>query len=507
MIVGNSELEDKFEHVSEIKEDLTQSEQIIEIIKKEKKIFRQVLAERLKIDPRNLNRLIKPFLDSGEIGKGKQGRDRFYYYIGKDTISSEISEKVEVDAQPLKLIPSGAKYKRDLIYELLKRERREMHRLEIAKALNLNPSNIDRSFAWLVRANLIVKRMQGKFSYYRLPDTPFDKKKLNFITTLEVYIERIPQLKEFLKYHRHTLRHSDRTIDDYAREIIYFYRYLAKSLEDEKRFFVFPLEQITIKHYTDYIAFLTNEKNYSDNALKSAQTALKSYFRDCKILKFIPENILEGIRAIQVEAKRGIDINQSEFKQMIKSAKDYVDKVLLIVMFDTGARVSEIERIELGDIFFETRKMVIKRSKKRGRIVAEPIDVANETLEWIRRYITEFRPEPLETNENALFIAEKGRRRMRQRYMSNMVRKVRKLVGIKRDVTAHSMRRACARYLWERGTFIEVIMKRLGHTNQATTWGYINETEFFLEEQYRIAQTVKSENETRELMSVLFSDI
>lgn len=474
-------------------------EQIEVIIRTEKKISRAKLAETMNISPSNLNRDIDKLVKFEKIRKDKDGRD-VYYYINE--IKEEIPEKPIdsiMDNQPIKILTTGAKYKRDIIYELLKKEKREIQRLEIAKLTGIDVRNIDRSFKHLLKTKRIVKRIQGKFVFYRLPDIPFTPKKLNFITNSEVYINRIPALKEFLKLHKYTEQHSERTIESYAREIIYFFRFLSKSLEDEKRFYVYPIEQITLQHYTDYMRFLTEVKHYADNSLKSVQTALKSFFRDCyKKLKLIPENILDGITSIRVESKKGIDINQLEFQKMIAAAKEFVEKTLLIFLLDTGARVSEIARASLIDIDYEGMKITIHESKKRIKDKIRVIDVSQKTLDTLKEYIEKYRPKPLDHEELAIFISEKGRRRMRKRAISDIIRKIRILAGIKKEVTAHSLRRACARMLWERGVLLEVIMKRLGHNNSATTWGYIHETPAFLESQYRIAQ--KIQNETSELM-------
>lgn len=475
--------------MNRIDEKITYRTQILNILE-QGAIKRKALAQKLGIDPRNLNRELKPLLETGLLKKEPTGRE-VELFLNKP--EPEVSEPETT----FKVLEREATYQRDLILNLLKSTGREMHRLEIAKMTNINQNNIDRSFNFLVKTKQILKRKQGKFTFYRLPQVSFNPKKSEFITTLEVFIDRIDPLKEFLKYQRHTLKHSDRTIENYAREIIHFYKWKAGL--NIQRHLIFPVEHITIQDITNYMRHLEEEKRYSENSLASAMAALKAYFRDLKRLRLITENILEAIPIPNVEAKRGIDFSFDEFKQMVKVAD--ADKIaLLFFLLSSGVRVSEAVRLSQSDINWDHNKITIHESKAKTRNATRIIDVPQDTLTLIREYIDTHRPQAVVGQENAVFISPQSHRRLSRRHISNTIHAIRTKAGIDREITTHSFRRACARMMWEGGMLIEVISRHLGHNNIQTTWGYINPREKFLKEQYQKAHPLENKELVAEVL-------
>jgi site-specific recombinase XerD len=72
--------------------------------------------------------------------------------------------------------------------------------------------------------------------------------------------------------------------------------------------------------------------------------------------------------------------------------------------------------------------------------------------------------EPCET---ALFLSERGGRRLTDSAIAGRVRRAGHLAGL--DLSAHSLRHACATHLLTGGADVRLIQKLLGHKRLATT--------------------------------------
>jgi integrase/recombinase XerD len=155
------------------------------------------------------------------------------------------------------------------------------------------------------------------------------------------------------------------------------------------------------------------------------------------------------------------------------------DRALLELLYGTGARVSEVVGLNLGDVAeaveggdFPLVRVLGKGSKERvvplGRLARSALQ------QWLSG---EGRPhlEPKKwksrSDADAVFLNMRGGRLTRVGAFG-VVKKYADRVGLADRVSPHVLRHSCATHMLGRGADIRVVQELLGHANIATTQRY-----------------------------------
>lgn len=166
------------------------------------------------------------------------------------------------------------------------------------------------------------------------------------------------------------------------------------------------------------------------------------------------------------------------------------DRALLEFLYATGARISEVCGLSLGDVDLDhrTARLYGKGSKERlvpvGRVaVAAMRDWLGpegrgrlEPARWARR-----------DDADAVFLNQRGGRMSRQLAWS-VVKSYGRRVGIdEAHLSPHVLRHSCATHLLEHGADLRVVQELLGHASVSTTQVYTRVSPERLLQVYRTA--------------------
>lgn len=148
------------------------------------------------------------------------------------------------------------------------------------------------------------------------------------------------------------------------------------------------------------------------------------------------------------------------------------DHLLLIMLYNTGARVSEIIGVQVGDVVMDGSPCVHLRGKGRKQR-STPLwkSTVKEIRGWLRR-------NPILTVDSALLPNRKGQAMSRFNVTKRLdiaVARAAKMHSTlsKRRITPHTVRHTTAMHLLQSGVAISVIALWLGHENMATTHRYV----------------------------------
>jgi len=144
------------------------------------------------------------------------------------------------------------------------------------------------------------------------------------------------------------------------------------------------------------------------------------------------------------------------------------DRAILELLYATGARVSELVALNLGDLDARSGQVRVTGKGNKQRI----IPVYQEGLARVNAYLRTGRPAlkpPL--GETALFLNRSGTRltdggvrRMLSRYLTTL--------GAASGITPHTMRHTFATHLLEAGADLRTVQDLLGHVALSTTQIY-----------------------------------
>lgn len=165
-------------------------------------------------------------------------------------------------------------------------------------------------------------------------------------------------------------------------------------------------------------------------------------------------------------------LTESEMKKLLAAPQTsrplgVRDRALLEVLYATGARVGELERVARPDVDLRQGTLQL-RYTKGGRPRVVPL--GSQATKWVKRYLEEVRPSLVDSRpfERALFVVIGGRRQ-RQYHIRNLLKRYGAIAGIRKTVTPHVIRHSCATHLLQAGADLRVIQELLGHSRLSST--------------------------------------
>ena len=152
----------------------------------------------------------------------------------------------------------------------------------------------------------------------------------------------------------------------------------------------------------------------------------------------------------------------SEVLSLFEATRNMKHRLMLMLAYSAGLRVSEVIQMKLADI--DSSRMVIHlhgAKGKRDRVVM----LSEYFLEELRDYYRMYRP------KDYVFEGQHGGQYSSRSIQLLFQRSV-KDAGIRKRVTFHSLRHCFATHLLESGTDLRRIQKLLGHQSIKTTMRY-----------------------------------
>ena len=170
-------------------------------------------------------------------------------------------------------------------------------------------------------------------------------------------------------------------------------------------------------------------------------------------------------------------IAKEELQSLLSEPKDTRfgrrDRMILILLFDSAIRVSELTDIVLGDVSIDVKQptiMIHGKGKKTRSIV-----LSKKCVEHLKDYILHYHA-PDEHPETPLFftVIHGEMNHMSQRNVERIVKKYGDLVrkdhpNLPDSIYPHMFRRTRATGLYRDGVPLEMISAILGHANSETT--------------------------------------
>ena len=143
------------------------------------------------------------------------------------------------------------------------------------------------------------------------------------------------------------------------------------------------------------------------------------------------------------------------------------DKAMLETMYSSGLRVSELLKLEKGQVNLSKGIITVfgKGAKERK------VPIADYAVEFIKQYIKDVRNKSENKGSKYLFLSRKGEPLSRI-YFFKQVKKYSEQAGITTNVSPHTLRHSFATHLLNHGAQLRIVQSMLGHTNIATTQIY-----------------------------------
>ena len=249
----------------------------------------------------------------------------------------------------------------------------------------------------------------------------------------------------------HSVKIKSLSVDHLIPEVILaFSDYLESDRNNSAK--TRNLRLATIKSLAKMIRFMYPEqRDIAERILNIPQKRTRK-----QLIGFLyPDEILEVFEAVDLTRREGF--------------RDYT---ILHLLYDSGARASEIASLKIEYFDPENKTLVVLGKGNRYR----HMELWPRTTELMKGYITKYRITPKPLYQHRLFINQRGEELTRHGIYRICKKYLFKVFSSKRlkDINpAHSFRHSCAVRMLSSGDPISDIKNRLGHENIQSTMAYL----------------------------------
>ena len=235
-----------------------------------------------------------------------------------------------------------------------------------------------------------------------------------------------------------------------------------------------------------------DRKKYANRTMIRKYSSLMNYFRFLEENRIINVHLSQFINVPRKRQRYYTILSINEMRDVMDSVETgspsgIRDRLILELLYSTGARVSEIENILLDDININKNEIKVTGKGRKQRIVY----INNEARDWLDRYI-KYAREDLSFNKKRgshskdrhLLLNRMGKV-LGSRSIRNIVKKNVRFAGIRKNITPHSLRHSFATHLLQCGAGIREIQELLGHEDISTTSIYSHMDISKLKKDYR----------------------
>jgi integrase/recombinase XerD len=280
------------------------------------------------------------------------------------------------------------------------------------------------------------------------------------LTTSEAY------LAEYLQWLTIEKGRSRATIEAYRRDLTKLLEWMKGAKRE-----LATLRDADLERYCNQL----RRQKRAETSIARAVASIRGWFAFLVVEGYLtsdPSALLRGGRRGRSLPK---PLGEDEVTALLDSIPDTTpidlrDRALLELLYGTGARVSEVVGIGLGDLDFDEELILLTGKGSKQRLV--PMGSTLKTA--LRDYLA---PRgrglfPDARKDTPLFLNARGGALSRQG-VDLIIDKRALTVGIDRArISAHVFRHSCATHMLAHGADIRVVQELLGHVSISTTQIY-----------------------------------
>jgi site-specific recombinase XerD len=210
-----------------------------------------------------------------------------------------------------------------------------------------------------------------------------------------------------------------------------------------------------------YQVHLTNEKKLAPSSVLIAVAALRFLYKVSLKKNWTFEEVIPAPKKPQTLP---IVLSPEEVLQFLGCVGSTKQRAILTTCYAAGLRISEAVHLKPTDV--DSQRMVIRVEQGKGQ-KDRYVMLSPKLLETLRGYWRAVRP------KGWLFDGDVSGQPITRSAVEVACQKARRLSGIRKPISPHSMRHAFAVHLLESGTDIRTIQLLLGHRSLATTARYL----------------------------------
>jgi len=209
-----------------------------------------------------------------------------------------------------------------------------------------------------------------------------------------------------------------------------------------------------------YQVYVTNERKLAPGSLSIIASALRFLYKVTLKRAWVDAEIPLPKKPFILP----VILSREEVAHFFESIASRKHRTILMTAYAAGLRISEVTRLKLTDI--DSQRMMLRVEQGKGQ-KDRYVMLSPQLLEILRAYWKVTHPTVW------LFPGDIPGRPISKAAVEQACQKARRVSGIKKPITPHSLRHGFASHLLEAGTDVRKIQLLMGHRSLATTARYL----------------------------------
>ena len=287
-------------------------------------------------------------------------------------------------------------------------------------------------------------------------------------------------IQSFLDYLKYEKRYSAHTLISYRIDLVDFIDFIGTQFSSVS------LKEVNHSYVRSWLAGL-KERGLTSKSINRKISCLKSFFRYHLRTGTIEYTPMAQVISPKVSKRLPVFIKEEDTRKLVEtlhqSAENWKSqnaKMLVIIFYATGMRLSELINLKEKQIDFSKSQIKVLGKGNKERI----IPVSLEIMEIIREY--QQLKKDFESTDDVLLVTEKGKK-LYPKYAWLLVNQVLGEASTLDKKSPHVLRHTFATHLMNKGADLNAVKELLGHSSLAATQVYTHNSIEKLKDVYKKA--------------------
>jgi len=213
-----------------------------------------------------------------------------------------------------------------------------------------------------------------------------------------------------------------------------------------------------------YQVFLLREKKTALSTMNQKIAALRFFYKET-----LGHNwVIDRLRYPRRPKRLPVVLSKQEVFGLFAAVRNLKHRTVLMTLYATGVRVSELPRLRIDDI--DSKRMLIRVDQGKGK-KDRYVPLLPSLLTTLRVYWRKYRP------KGPLFPSQRGGCALTKGAVWKVCAEAQRKAKLSKRVTPHTFRHSFATHLLEAGTDLRTIQIILGHRSLRTIAMYLHVAE------------------------------
>jgi integrase/recombinase XerC len=274
-------------------------------------------------------------------------------------------------------------------------------------------------------------------------------------------------IRAFIAFLRTEQRASPETLRNYASDLRQLHKFLLVRRLASSPVDPGSLSPDAVRAYLQWL----DHKGGKPASLARKLAAVRSFYRYLVRRRLVSHNPVDGMRTPKQPKSLPRVLTKDDADALMTfpaggTSGSLRDRALLETLYSTGARVSELVALNIGDVHEAEGLVRLQGKGRKERIVP----IGEVALDAIRRYRMSLPLRSSGVPPQALFCNHRGGRLTSRSVARIVTRYSSQLAG--GAVSPHTLRHSFATHLLDEGADLRSIQEMLGHASLSTTQRY-----------------------------------